>query len=88
MQSEFACHIGLRGKYFCRICRVKGRDAQDEVDNADAQPAAGGRRRRGSGGSGGSTAASGSDGGGQSKKLESMDDMVKRARQFLKVSQF
>ncbi|KAF8164203.1 hypothetical protein BJ912DRAFT_1150335 [Pholiota molesta] len=29
MHSEFACHIGLRGKYFCRTCWVKGTDAQD-----------------------------------------------------------
>lgn len=29
MQSEFACHIGLRGKFFCRACWVKGHDAQD-----------------------------------------------------------
>ena len=29
MHSEFACHIGLRGKYFCRSCWVKGSDAQD-----------------------------------------------------------
>ncbi|KAH9482318.1 hypothetical protein JR316_0004416 [Psilocybe cubensis] len=29
MHSEFACHIGLRDKYFCRICWVKGLDAQD-----------------------------------------------------------
>ncbi|KAF9059623.1 hypothetical protein BDP27DRAFT_1238327, partial [Rhodocollybia butyracea] len=27
MQSEFACHIGLRGKYFCRVCKVKGKDS-------------------------------------------------------------
>lgn len=26
MQSEFACHIGLRGKFFCRACWVKGHD--------------------------------------------------------------
>ncbi|KAJ3859245.1 hypothetical protein EV359DRAFT_86638 [Lentinula novae-zelandiae] len=30
MQSEFACHIGLAGKYFCRSCWVKGHDAEDE----------------------------------------------------------
>lgn len=29
MQSKFACHIGLRGKYFCRVCNVKGKDAKD-----------------------------------------------------------
>jgi hypothetical protein len=27
MQSEFACHVGLGGKYFCRCCWVKGHDA-------------------------------------------------------------
>ncbi|KAJ3765406.1 hypothetical protein FB446DRAFT_795079 [Lentinula raphanica] len=30
MQSEFAGHIGLRGKYFCRVCWVKGVDAKDQ----------------------------------------------------------
>ncbi|KAF9487548.1 hypothetical protein BDN71DRAFT_1404584, partial [Pleurotus eryngii] len=29
MQSEFARHIGLRGKYFCQVCWVKGPDALD-----------------------------------------------------------
>lgn len=27
MQSEFACHIGLKGKFFCRVCWAKGSDA-------------------------------------------------------------
>ncbi|KAF8919278.1 hypothetical protein CPB85DRAFT_1529674 [Mucidula mucida] len=27
--SEFACHIGLRGKLFCWICKVVGKDASD-----------------------------------------------------------
>ncbi|KAG1847729.1 hypothetical protein F4604DRAFT_1883990 [Suillus subluteus] len=27
MQSEMACHIGSMGKYFCRICKVKGHNA-------------------------------------------------------------
>jgi hypothetical protein len=30
MQSEFACHIGMRGKMFCRACWVKGADALAE----------------------------------------------------------
>jgi len=30
MQSEFSCHIGLRGKYFCQTCMVKGSDAADD----------------------------------------------------------
>jgi hypothetical protein len=32
MQSEFACHIGMRGKLFCRACWVKGSDALDVDD--------------------------------------------------------
>ncbi|KAK7032978.1 hypothetical protein R3P38DRAFT_3313080 [Favolaschia claudopus] len=38
MQSEFACHIGLRGKLFCRACWVKGHDAMDADDGDDAPP--------------------------------------------------
>ncbi|KAK7438400.1 hypothetical protein VKT23_018013 [Stygiomarasmius scandens] len=33
MQSEFACHIGLMGRMFCRCCFVKGKEQQ----NAEAQ---------------------------------------------------
>ncbi|ETW76444.1 hypothetical protein HETIRDRAFT_174525 [Heterobasidion irregulare TC 32-1] len=29
--SKFACHIGLRGKFFCHACWVKGKDADDEL---------------------------------------------------------
>jgi hypothetical protein len=32
MQSEFACHIGLKGKFFCRACWVKGTDARGETE--------------------------------------------------------
>lgn len=32
MHSKFACHIGLCGKYFCRVCEVKGSDAADAGD--------------------------------------------------------
>ncbi|EGO31054.1 hypothetical protein SERLADRAFT_364786 [Serpula lacrymans var. lacrymans S7.9] len=31
MQSEFACHIGLCGKLFCRACWVKGTDAATNI---------------------------------------------------------
>ncbi|KAJ3767096.1 hypothetical protein FB446DRAFT_822496, partial [Lentinula raphanica] len=34
MQSEFAGHIGLRGKYFCRVCWVKGVDASNREPEA------------------------------------------------------
>lgn len=35
MQSEFACHIGLRGKFFCRACWVKGSDALQETPTTE-----------------------------------------------------
>jgi hypothetical protein len=35
MQSEFACHIGLRGKLFCRACWVKGFDGLEVDDVRD-----------------------------------------------------
>jgi len=38
MQSEFACHIGLCGKYFCRTCMVKGSDAADDPLHPVDQP--------------------------------------------------
>ena len=31
MQSEFACHISLKGKLFCRACWVKSTDAQAKI---------------------------------------------------------
>ncbi|VDC00800.1 unnamed protein product [Peniophora sp. CBMAI 1063] len=36
MQSELSCHIGLMGKYFCRICKVRGSDADDDDDGPNA----------------------------------------------------
>lgn len=32
MQSEFACHAGLRARFFCHMCWVKGYDAEDADD--------------------------------------------------------
>ncbi|KAL0058380.1 hypothetical protein AAF712_014941, partial [Marasmius tenuissimus] len=37
MQSEFACHIGLAGKLFCRVCKVKGKDSTSN-DSPSAVP--------------------------------------------------
>ncbi|XP_006464096.1 hypothetical protein AGABI2DRAFT_120883 [Agaricus bisporus var. bisporus H97] len=31
MQSELACHIGLKGKYFCQNCWVRGHDTEDRI---------------------------------------------------------
>ncbi|KAJ4497667.1 hypothetical protein C8R41DRAFT_894578 [Lentinula lateritia] len=83
MQSEFACHIGLRGKLFCRTCWIKGKDAKagnislpDEApaDNSDNES------ETGSAASGSTTASKG----GKKKKqkvfkesLKTMYDCVK-----------
>lgn len=32
MQSELSCHIGMLGKFFCRVCYVKGTDQSMERD--------------------------------------------------------
>lgn len=34
MQSEMACHIGSMGKYFCRICKVKGHGTVAKESNS------------------------------------------------------
>ncbi|CAK5266203.1 unnamed protein product [Mycena citricolor] len=39
MQSEFACHIGLHGKFFCRACWVRGHAT--DPDTVQPQPSAG-----------------------------------------------
>ncbi|KAJ3804621.1 hypothetical protein F5876DRAFT_82864 [Lentinula aff. lateritia] len=38
MQSEFACHVGLAGKFFSCCCFVKGWDAEDEVHGPAQDP--------------------------------------------------
>ncbi|KAJ3967756.1 hypothetical protein EV361DRAFT_965326 [Lentinula raphanica] len=46
MQSEFAGHIGLRGKFFCRVCWVKGVDAKDHNHGEDGHDRAEDAERR------------------------------------------
>ncbi|PBK72224.1 hypothetical protein ARMSODRAFT_853501, partial [Armillaria solidipes] len=65
MQSEFACHISLRGKYFCRICWVKGKDANENSDSDDGRD----------GGSDDGQSAKGTKPKGRSKLLESFEAM-------------
>ncbi|KAI9434849.1 hypothetical protein H4582DRAFT_1818227 [Lactarius indigo] len=38
MQSEFACHIGQMGKFFCRMCDVKGFDAPPSGSRVPVNP--------------------------------------------------
>jgi hypothetical protein len=70
MQSEFACHIGFRGKYFCRICWVKGEpEDENEGDASDA-----------------SSVSSQQPSKTKKKKNESIDEMIRRITQFMAVS--
>ncbi|ESK81655.1 hypothetical protein Moror_3234 [Moniliophthora roreri MCA 2997] len=41
MQSEFAAHVGLVGKFFCQVCKVKGKDTLEEPSgrSQNSQPA-------------------------------------------------
>ena len=36
MQSELCSHIGLQGKYFCRVCKVCGKDV-NRVATSDGE---------------------------------------------------
>jgi hypothetical protein len=99
MQSEFACHIGLKGKFFCRACWVKG-DAQgeDEQQRSDSpRPSPPGSEAEqisenasvesdASEGGDVASATSGKQPKGRRKKaLESMSDMVQRVKAFITV---
>lgn len=92
MQSELACHIGLKGKFFCRVCRVKGSD-QNDATAATTQPTGdNGQSDQDGAGSDveGNINDAGSDGGvqvgtGRKKRLETMSEMVERVRRFLHV---
>ncbi|KAJ7223860.1 hypothetical protein B0H12DRAFT_1213067 [Mycena haematopus] len=92
MQSEFACHIGLRGKLFCRACWVKGMDAMD----TDPEP--GGNGDDGSvagddtssvGGSDRSDVSDDSTGSKKGKKRkkvkETLNQMIRRVKNFVTI---
>ncbi|KAL0567238.1 hypothetical protein V5O48_014753 [Marasmius crinis-equi] len=86
MQSEFACHIGLRGKLFCRACKVKGKDFKDihgDRDSDDGNDSDGDEDDdRASATSGGASEA-----GGRKKRkkfVESLDAMKRRVFDFIK----
>lgn len=95
MQSEFAAHIGMRGKYFCRACWVKGSDAADGGHAADAGQSEDGRSDGGSDGGSDQLADDAvSDRGGQGQKskkrrrkvVETMTVMISRVKAFVNVS--
>ncbi|CDO75864.1 hypothetical protein BN946_scf184833.g15 [Trametes cinnabarina] len=97
MQSEIACHVGMNGKMFCRMCMVsKGQDDEDDED--DETTAAGmyrGRRNRA-----GSVAGSDSEASvsgvalsprrhqqrKRPKESETMAEMIERIKRFMKIN--
>lgn len=96
MQSEFACHIGLKGKFFCRACWVKGSDVQGEglqqhSDSPHASPLSSEADQTSERGSPSSDVSDGVDKAGTKTKgrskraLESMSNMVERVKAFIKV---
>lgn len=97
MQSELSCHVGMMGKYFCRVCKVKGFDASDNTTPGSSGGTLANRdfslqAQRDSSPEG--SAAGHSDhsalGAGDQrtsrKKKETLDEMVKRTQRFLQVS--
>jgi len=97
MQSEFACHFGLVGKFFCHACWVKGSDAlveqaneshggNQEVTMSDNESVVGSEVTEdgGSGGDGVSIEGKKLEGHGK-RALESMSNMVNRVKSFMKV---
>ncbi|KAK1235606.1 hypothetical protein PQX77_001159 [Marasmius sp. AFHP31] len=88
MQSEFAAHIGLRGKFFCRVCKVKGKDSADQPQEGpqpepvpDSRPAS----------PVGSTVGDDNEGGGtegkRKKIVETFDQVKQRFVDFMKVGE-
>jgi len=92
MQSEMACHIGLMGKLFCRVCGVKGMERSRPANTASGAATEHGNSSDNGGGVTGGD-ASGSEAGSTSnaatnpkKKIqETMEQMVARVWAFVKV---
>ncbi|KAK0448235.1 hypothetical protein EV421DRAFT_1900873 [Armillaria borealis] len=83
MQSEFACHIGLWGKFFCRVCDVKGKDAND--GNPDRQTMAVDTNSDGGDDSASEQSAGRSGVKRKGKKIiEDLEQMIKRVGNFIK----
>ena len=99
MQSEFACHISLGGKFFCRACWVKGTDASADPEEESGGPNMENLDEVASDNEGAASSEVTEDGGsdgesmpgkkGKSRRkrvLETMTNMVDRVKSFIKVS--
>ncbi|KAF8259511.1 hypothetical protein EI94DRAFT_1813228 [Lactarius quietus] len=88
MQSEFSCHLGGGGKFFCQMCEVKGFDSSDppislEPDQGDqAEQVA--RHVNGTNGES-SNEDAGSVTRGRSKRQETMQEMINRMSRFIEI---
>ncbi|KZV81638.1 hypothetical protein EXIGLDRAFT_628172, partial [Exidia glandulosa HHB12029] len=92
MQSEFCCHIGMRGRFFCRSCLVEGKarkaTAGDPDGDGESDAASSGGESaasHGSTASEASVASQRSNAAPASKKFkETLQQMVDRVRRFTK----
>jgi hypothetical protein len=82
MQSEFACHIGFRGKKFCRVCGVINEAADDgEEDVAGGDDTRSVRSEASENSAVSGTAAKSKKG----KASESLEGMIGRVKAFMQV---
>lgn len=94
MQSEFACHIGLRGRKFCRTCNVEGdvegADEEDGGQEREVAPQAANQSdvSAASDSSVGGDKAAGKQPRRSTKKNETMAEMIQRITNFMNVSNF
>lgn len=92
MQSELACHVGLQGKLFCRNCWVKGSDLGTGRASVANEATLSGPETRSN--ESRSQILASDDGSVQEvmhqtkrkgRRLETMQELVERARRFLGV---
>lgn len=88
MQSELSCHMGMMAKLFCRICLVKGRDADDEEEDEAGPMADDGMSDDGRESPGPSESGAATSGKRRKRPMEKFDDMVDRVKRFLQVITF
>ncbi|KAJ7641154.1 hypothetical protein FB45DRAFT_1124604 [Roridomyces roridus] len=82
MQSEFACHIGFRGKLFCRACWVQGDPDIDDEEDGDGNHSDASSQSGAS--DGGSTHPPGKKKPKKKKKsLQTVPELISRVRQFM-----